>query len=114
MCKISVVTSVYNCEKYIGDTLLQKTVTTDFLEKKTALDKYALTQKPGRYKVQYKIPSLTLMSGDYVIDVGIFNSEGIVNLDYKSSCRSFSVTNAYFSEGTFYLEHEWHLLEGEQ
>lgn len=80
----------------------------------TSLDKYALPQKPGRYKVQYKIPSLTLMSGDYVIDVGIFNSEGIVNLDYKSSCRSFSVTNAYFSEGTFYLEHEWHLLEGEQ
>ena len=75
----------------------------------TNLDKYPLPQEQGRYVVQYRIPKLALMNGDYVIDVGIFNSDGIVNLDYKNSCKSFSVANEYFSEGMVYLEHEWKL-----
>lgn len=75
----------------------------------TNLDKYPLPQETGRYKIVYRIPKLALMSGDYVIDVGIFNSDGIVNLDYKNSCKAFSVANEYFSEGMVYLEHEWEL-----
>ena len=54
------------------------------------------------------------MSADYVIDVGIYNSNGIVNLDYKNGCESFSVANKYFSEGMIYLEHEWNLLTEEK
>ena len=77
----------------------------------TNLDRFALPQEPGRYTVQYRIPKLALMTGDYVIDVGIFNSDGIVNLDYKNSCQGFSVANEYFSEGMVYLEHEWNILE---
>ena len=73
----------------------------------TNLDKIQVPQTLGRHEIVYRIPSLTLLSGEYVIDVGIFNSNGIVNLDYKGSCRSFSVTNEYFSEGMLYLEHEW-------
>ena len=75
----------------------------------TNLDKYPLPQETGRYKIVYRIPKLALMSGDYVIDVGIFNSDGIVNLDYKNGCKAFSVANEYFSEGMVYLEHEWEL-----
>lgn len=75
----------------------------------TNLDKYSLPQETGRYKIVYRIPKLALMSGDYVVDVGIFNSDGIVNLDYKNGCKAFSVANEYFSEGMVYLEHEWEL-----
>lgn len=73
----------------------------------TNLDQVVVPQEIGRHEILYRVPSLTLLSGGYVIDVGIFNSNGIVNLDYKESCRSFSVTNEYFSEGMLYLEHEW-------
>ena len=73
----------------------------------TNLDKYPLPQQAGRYQMRYRIPKLALMSGDYVIDVGIFNSDGIVNLDYRNGCKAFSVANEYFSEGMIYLEHEW-------
>lgn len=77
----------------------------------TNLDKVAIPQQQGRHVVTYRIPSLTLLSGEYVIDVGVFNSDGIVNLDYKNSCRSFSVTNEYFSEGMLHLEHQWIIQE---
>lgn len=77
----------------------------------TNLDKYHLPQESGRYIVQYRIPKLELMNGDYIIDVGIFNSDGIVNLDYRNGCKAFSVANEYFSEGMVYLEHEWNILQ---
>jgi teichoic acid transport system ATP-binding protein len=77
----------------------------------TNLDKIEVPQTQGRHKITYRIPSLTLLSGDYVIDVGIFNSDGIVNLDYKNSCRGFSVANEYFSEGMIHFDHEWMIEE---
>lgn len=73
----------------------------------TNLDKFFVPQNQGRHVVVYQIPSLTLLSGSYVIDVGIFNSDGIVNLDYKTSCQGFSVTSDYFSEGMIHFEHQW-------
>lgn len=73
----------------------------------TNLDKVSVPQAQGRHVVKYTVPKLTLISGDYTVDVGIFNSGGIVNLDYKNNCERFSVANEYFSEGMFYLEHEW-------
>lgn len=76
----------------------------------TNLDKYPLPQEVGRYVVQYRIPKLALMNGDYVVDIGIYNSDGIVNLDYRNGCKEFSVANEYFSEGMVYLEHEWNVL----
>lgn len=73
----------------------------------TNLDKFSVPQNQGRHVITYRIPSLTLLSGNYVVDVGIFNSEGIVNLDYRTSCLGFSVTSEYFSEGIMHFEHEW-------
>ncbi len=77
----------------------------------TLLDKAKVPNTQGRHKIIYTIPKMTLVNGDYVLDVGIFNSDGIVNLDYKNSCAGFSVANEYFSEGMFYLEHEWNVVE---
>lgn len=77
----------------------------------TNLDKVSVPQEQGRHIVTYVVPELMLMSGDYTVDVGIFNSGGIVNLDYKNNCEGFSVANEYFSEGMFYLKHEWQIGE---
>ena len=77
----------------------------------TNLDKISVPQKQGRHVVKYIVPELMLMGGDYTGDVGIFNSGGIVNLDYKNNCEGFSVANEYFSEGMFYLKHEWQIGE---
>ena len=77
----------------------------------TFLDKKKIPAKKGRYSLTYTIPKLQLISGEYVIDVGIFNNEGIVNLDYKMNALEFAVSNLYFSEGLFYMEHEWNVRE---
>lgn len=73
----------------------------------TYLDKMEVPSTKGTHKVTYRIPKLPLIQGAYVIDVGIFNNEGIVNFDYKMSAAGFSVSNNYFSEGTVYMDHEW-------
>ncbi len=73
----------------------------------TFLDEEKIPQKRGRHKVQYVIPKLLLLQGSYVIDVGLFTNEGIVMLDYRESISSFDVSNLYFSEGQFYMEHLW-------
>lgn len=73
----------------------------------THLEKIEVPSVKGQHKVIYEIPQLPLIQGAYVIDVGIFNNEGIVNLDYKMSVKGFSVSNQYFSEGTYYIQHNW-------
>lgn len=76
----------------------------------TYLEKKEVPGSRGLHKVIYEIPELPLIQGAYVIDVGIFNNEGIVNLDYKMSVKSFSVSNQYFSEGTYYMKHNWNSI----
>lgn len=75
----------------------------------TSLDHIEIAGEKGRYIMEYEIPKLELISGEYVVDVGIFSNEGIVNFDYKMNAESFAVCNEYFSEGTFYMEHKWKL-----
>lgn len=77
----------------------------------TFLDKKKIPEEKGHYTMTYTIPELQLISGEYVIDVGIFNNEGLVNLDYKMSILEFAVSNLYFSEGLLYLNHEWNVKE---
>ncbi len=77
----------------------------------TYLDKVAVPNVKGRHKVRYRIPKMTLLGGIYNIDVGIFNNEGIVNLDYKSDIKSFTITNEYFTEGQIYIEHNWEVIK---
>lgn len=76
----------------------------------THLDNIPVPNTRGVHKVIYKIPEIKLLKGQYVLDVGIFNNEGIVNFDYKMSALGFSVSNKYFSEGDFYMEHQWDVI----
>ncbi len=75
----------------------------------TYLEKADVPCTRGHHKVTYRIPRLSLIQGIFTIDVGIFSNGGLVNLDYKESIRKFVVSNPYFSEGTFYMEHEWNV-----
>jgi ABC-type polysaccharide/polyol phosphate transport system ATPase subunit len=76
----------------------------------TYLEKIDVPNMHGRHKVKYVIPKLPLLGGTYNIDVGIFNNEGIVCLDYKQETAGFTVVNKYFSEGLVYIEHNWEVL----
>ena len=76
----------------------------------THLEKVSVPSKKGRHHVRYSLPKLPLIKGIFTIDVGIFNNDGIVNLDYKSDIAAFSVSNKYFSEGLVYLEHKWDVI----
>lgn len=77
----------------------------------THLEGKEVPAERGRHKVVYRVPRLPLIQGTYVVDVGIFNNDGLVNLDYKMSARKFVVSNKYFSEGTYYIDHEWDVVE---
>lgn len=77
----------------------------------TYLDKVEVPGRKGTHKVRYVIPRIPLIRGQYVLDVGIFTNDGIVNLDYKTGAVGFSVSNPYFSEGDFYMEHTWEILQ---
>lgn len=76
----------------------------------THLEKIDVPSSRGRHKVKYVIPSLTLLGGTFNVDVGIFNNEGIVCLDYKQEAVGFTVVNKYFSEGLVYINHNWEVL----
>ena len=73
----------------------------------THLDKVNVPNNHGRHVVKYMIPSLTLMGGEYSIDVGIFNNEGIVCIDYNMDVSRFKIYNDYFAEGKIYINHKW-------
>ena len=45
------------------------------------------------------------------IHAEIFTDESIVNLDYKTSVKSFTIVNKYISEGKFYVKHEWNVID---
>lgn len=77
----------------------------------TYLDKKKVPNTFGKHKVEYIIPKLPLIQGNYTIDVGIFNNEGIVNFDYKMGAWDFTVINNYFTEGHFLIEHDWNVIE---
>lgn len=102
-------------EEVIGGFLLGVAIYTPDREyifgPNTHLDKINIPNTKGRHTVKYKIPQMTLLGGIYNIDVGIFNNEGIVNIDYKSDVKSFTITNDYFTEGRFYIEHSWEVIK---
>lgn len=76
----------------------------------TYLDKIEVPNKYGRHKVKYIIPSISLLGGSYKIDVGIFNNSGLVCIDYKMDACNLLITNDYFSEGKFFMEHKWEVI----
>ncbi len=77
----------------------------------TYLEKVDIPNRRGRHCVKYIIPEVTLLGGSYCIDVGIFNNEGIICLDYRQEVCGFSITNRYFSEGLIYMKHSWEVVK---
>ncbi|MBE6048854.1 MAG: ABC transporter ATP-binding protein [Clostridium sp.] len=77
----------------------------------TYLEKVEIPSTFGRHKVVYRIPKMPLMGGKYTVDVGIFTDESLVNLDYKQCACEFRISNKYMSEGKFYINHEWKVIE---
>lgn len=75
----------------------------------TYLEKVEIPNDLGRHKVSYSVNKLPLIKGSYTIDAGIFTNGGIVNLNYKQSAVNFFVSNNYFTEGEFYIEHKWNI-----
>jgi teichoic acid transport system ATP-binding protein len=73
----------------------------------TYLDNYKIQTESGTHTLKYLLPKIYLLSGKYFFDVGIFADKGIVNLDYINNVSSFTIENEYFTEGRYYLEHEW-------
>lgn len=76
----------------------------------TYLDKIIVPNKYGRHEVKYIIPSITLLSGQYNVDAGIFTNGGLVCIDYKMDADNFLITNEYFVEGKLFINHEWNVI----
>lgn len=77
----------------------------------TFLEKVRIKSNYGKHRVCYKIPKLMLIKGVYNIDVGLFNNEGIVTIDYKADTEQFTVKNHYESEGILYMNHHWEVIK---
>lgn len=80
----------------------------------TKLSGYSLQDRPGNYILRLEYKEMNLMPGTYFIDVGFFESAGVIPLDYQGKIQSFRVVSGeYVAEGMIYLNHDWVLLEGE-
>jgi ABC-type polysaccharide/polyol phosphate transport system ATPase subunit len=73
----------------------------------TYLERVEIPTSRGSHRVTYHIPSMTLLTGSYRVDVGLFTDKGLVCLDYLSEASIFTVAAPYFSEGVVYIPHEW-------
>lgn len=73
----------------------------------TYLERVKIPTLRGSHRISYCIPSMTLLTGSYRVDVGLFTDKGLVCLDYLSEASVFTVAAPYFSEGVVYIPHEW-------
>ena len=73
----------------------------------TALDRVEVPSVRGRHRVQYEIPRLTLLGGEYYLEAGLFSDKGLVCLDFAPRAASFTVKAPYFSEGLVNFDHTW-------
>lgn len=74
----------------------------------TKLDQFSVPGTKGVHSVELLLPKLRLCPGTYRVDVGIFEENGVVNIDYLKRCVSILVINSvYLGEGTVILEHTW-------
>jgi ABC-type polysaccharide/polyol phosphate transport system ATPase subunit len=76
----------------------------------THLDQVCIPHSPGTHVVDYVIPRLPLLTGSYILDVGLFTDGGLVCLDYLGAAGRVCVTAGYFSEGLVYIDHEWRTI----
>ena len=73
----------------------------------TDLDGYRVRGKLGKNVILLRYGNLRLLEGHYYIDVGLFERNAIVAMDYRARAIEFSVEAPYVSEGIALLDHEW-------
>ena len=101
------------CTGLVGGVAIFDPLNTYICGLNTKLDNKTLPEKPGIYKLSIKYKSIKLLPGTYLIDVGFFESSGLVRLDYKSRVKSFHIRSSdYFAEGIVYLDHFWEVEAG--
>ena len=76
----------------------------------TYLDKFNIPHTPGIHVVEYVIERLPLLTGTFVLDVGLFTDGGLICLDYLGAAAEICIEAKYFSEGLVYIEHEWRII----
>lgn len=76
----------------------------------TQLDKVTIPHTHGTHIVEYFIERLPLLTGTFILDVGLFTDGGMVCIDYLGAAAEISVVAEYFSEGLVYIDHEWRII----
>lgn len=94
----------------IGVAILTKEERNYIFGPNTYLEKVKIPNSIGKHYIKYIIPELNLLSGSYTIDLGLFNNQGLVCIDYKTDEIQISIVNKYFSEGMCYLKHKWEII----
>jgi teichoic acid transport system ATP-binding protein len=78
----------------------------------TKLDSYELPCDPGRYCMTLCYTKSNLLPGSYFIDVGFFDNDVVVILDFRRRLLSFTVySGEYFGDGILLLQHTWNCNE---
>jgi len=76
----------------------------------TYLDNVEIPHSPGTHVVEYSIQKIPLLTGTFLLDVGLFTDAGLVCLDYLANAAEICVVADYFSEGVVYIEHQWRTI----
>jgi ABC-type polysaccharide/polyol phosphate transport system ATPase subunit len=76
----------------------------------TYLDKVDIPNSQGTHVVEFAIERLPLLTGIFVIDVGLFTDGGLVRIDYLGAAAEINVVAEYFSEGLVYIDHQWRII----
>lgn len=78
----------------------------------TKLDGINIEGRCGIHKIDLVFPNIRLCPGTYSLDVGLFEDNAVVNIDYWKRFSSLLVIHeAYLGEGTVILEHLWRVDE---
>ncbi|MRR54796.1 MAG: ABC transporter ATP-binding protein [Deltaproteobacteria bacterium] len=80
----------------------------------TKLDLFAPPHAAGSHTVVLRLREIKLLGGSYFIDVGLFEENTLVALDYQSRVADFRITDDSKTEGIVMLEHQWLLPSGSE
>jgi len=73
----------------------------------TALDNIFLNCSKGTHTYYVVFKDISLSSGTYYIDIGLFEKNAFIRYDYKSMASKFFVEAPYLNEGLLVYPHEW-------
>lgn len=77
----------------------------------TGFDGYAISSIEGRGIVELEIPRLDLLSGIYLLTVGIIEKNRLIFYDLHNKSYQFRVESEKEDRGIFYLPHRWKLVK---